>query len=128
MKAESTEIQTQKPIMSINGNPMYDFEEQLGEVLTAKDISQYFGLDEKTVRLYHRDLGGIRLGRRILFFEKEVINAVQKRSKMGSPSESKREEEGKALPEQEGGSSMGKRKSVKSRGDMAREDKHGVLV
>ncbi|MFO7667920.1 MAG: hypothetical protein R6V76_15010, partial [Desulfobacterales bacterium] len=72
--------------------------------------------------------GGIRLGRRILFFEKEVINAVQEKSKMGSPSEDERKEEGKDLPEQEGGNNLGKRKPVKSRGDMAGEDKHGILV
>jgi hypothetical protein len=107
-------------------NPM--MEDKLGRVLRPEDVASYLGLDVKTVRAYYPLLGGIRLGRRILFFEKEVINAIQKRSKMGSPSESRREEEGKNLPEQEGCSSMGKRESVKSRGDMAGEDKHGVLV
>ena len=105
-----------------------DLNEKLGKVLKPKDLAVYMGLDEKMIRQYYHELGGIRLGRRILFFEKEVINAVQKRSKMGSPSESQREEEGKDLPEQERGNSLGKRKPVKSRGDMAREDKHRVLV
>jgi hypothetical protein len=90
--------------------------------------ASYLGLDEKTVRQYYRELGGIRLGRRILFFEKEVIDAIQTRSKMGSPSEIQWKEEGKDLPEQEGGSSLGKRKPFKSRRDMAGEDKHGVIV
>jgi hypothetical protein len=107
---------------------MHSLDENLGKVLSPKDLAGYMGLDEKTVRLYYHDLGGIRLGRRILFFEKEVINAVQKRSKVGSPSKNQREEEGKDLPEQEGGGRMGKRKPVKSRGDMAGEDKHGVLI
>ena len=106
--------------------PMLD--NHLGRVLRAVDIAGYLGLDEKTVRLYYHQLGGIRLGRRLLFFEKEVINAVQTRSKMGSPSESKWKEEGKDLPEQEGGGRMGKRKPVKSRRDLAGEDRHGVLV
>jgi hypothetical protein len=105
-----------------------DLDEKLGKVLSPKDLAGYMGLDEKTIRQYYHELGGIRLGRRILFFEKEVINAIQKRSKMGSPSENQREEEGKDLPEQEGGNSLGKRRSVKSRGDMAREDIHGILV
>jgi hypothetical protein len=103
-------------------------EDQLGQVLRPGDMARYLGLDEKTIRQYYQVLGGIRLGRRILFFEKEVINAVQKRSKMGSPSENQQEEKGKDLPEQERGNSMGKRDSVKSRGDMAGEDKHGILV
>jgi hypothetical protein len=100
----------------------------LGRALTSAELARFFGVDVKTIRLYYPLLGGIRLGRRILFFEKEVVNAVQKRSKMGSPSESEWEEEGKNLPEQEGCSRMGKREPVKSRRDMAGEDKHGVLV
>jgi hypothetical protein len=107
---------------------MHSLDEKLGKALSPTELADYLGLDEKTVRLYYHDLGGIRLGRRILFFEKEVINAIQKRSKVDGPSESEREEERKDLPEQEGGSSLGKRKPVKSRGDMAGEDKHGVLV
>lgn len=101
---------------------------ELGRTLRSSDIAEYLGLDQKTVRQYYYELGGIRLGRRILFFEKEVINAVQKRSKMGCPSENQWEEERKDLSEQERGNSLGKQKPVKSRGDMAREDKHGVLV
>jgi len=107
-------------------NPL--LENQLGRVLRPADMADYLGIDEKTVRLYYHVLGGIRLGRQILFFEKEVINAVQKRSKMGSPSESERKEERKDLPEQERSSGMGKREPVKSRADMAGEDKHGVIV
>lgn len=102
--------------------------EELGRALSPEDIGIYLELDVKTVRAYYAELGGIRLGRRILFFEKEVINAIQKRSKMGSPSESEWEEEGKDLPEQERSSGMGKRKSVKSRGDLAGKDRHSVLV
>lgn len=107
---------------------MHMLDEKLGRVMSAIELASYLGLDEKTIRQYYHTLGGIRLGRRILFFEKEVIDAVQKRSKMGSPSESQWEEEGKDLPEQERGNSLGKRKPVKSRGDLAGEDKHGVLI
>jgi hypothetical protein len=107
---------------------MHLLDENLGKVLKPKDLAGYMGLDEKTVRLYYHELGGIRLGRRILFFEKEVINAIQKRSEMGSPSENQREEEGTDLPEQEGGGSLGKQSPSKSRRDMVREDQHGILV
>jgi len=100
----------------------------LGRTLTAAELAKFLGVDVKTIRMYYPLLGGIRLGRRMLFFEKEVINAIQKRSKMGSPSENQREEEGKDLPEQARCNSVGKREPVKSRGDMAREDKHGILV
>ena len=107
-------------------NPM--MEDQLGRVLRPEDMARYLGLDVKTVRAYYASLGGVRLGRRILFFEKEVINAIQKRSKMGGPSENQREAEGEGLPKQEGSHNMGKQCPRKSRRDMAREDKHGILV
>lgn len=107
---------------------MHSLDEKLGKTISTRELASYMRLDEKTIRQYYHELGGIRLGRRILFFEKEVINAVQTRSKMGSPSESKWKEEGKDLPEQEGGGRMGKRKPVKSRRNLAGEDSHGVLV
>jgi hypothetical protein len=107
-------------------NPM--MEDQLGRALRPEDVARYLGLDVKTVRAYYTSLGGVRLGRCILFFEKEVINAIQKRSKMGGPSENQREAEGEDIPEQEGSGNMGKQGAIKSRRDMAREDKHGILV
>ncbi len=103
-------------------------DEKLGKVLRPKDIADYLGLDEKTVRQYYQDLGGIRLGNRILFFEKEVINAIQKRSKIYSPSEIEGEEKGKNLPEQKESDRMGEQVPVKSRRDLAKEDKHGIIV
>ena len=103
-------------------------DEQLGRVLRPEDLAIYLGLDVKTVRAYYSSLGGIRLGRQILFFEKEVINAIQKRSKMGRPSTSEWKEEGENIPEQEGCSSMGEREPVKSKENMVGEDKHGLLV
>jgi len=103
-------------------------DDQLGRVLRPADMADYLGIDEKTVRLYYHVLGGIRLGRQILFFEREVLNAVQKRSKMGSPSESGWQEEGENFSHQERCGGMGKREPVKSRADMAGEDKHGVIV
>jgi hypothetical protein len=117
-----------KEIQKVQGlhNPM--MEDQLGRVLRPEDMARYIGLDVKTVRAYYAFLGGVRLGRRILFFEKEVINAIQKRSKLGGPSENQREAEGEDLSEQEGSHSMGKQGPIKSRRDMAREDKHGILV
>jgi hypothetical protein len=100
----------------------------LGETLSPAKVARFLGLDVKTIRLYYRQLGGVRLGRRILFFEKEVVNAIQKRAKMGGPSKIERKKERENLSQQEGSHSMGKRKPVKSRRDMAGEDKHGIIV
>jgi len=103
-------------------------ENELGRAMRTADVAEYMGLDEKTVRQYYAELGGIRLGRQYLFFEKEVINAIQKRSKMGSPGENEEGEERENLSEQEGRIDMGKQCPVKSRVAMAREDKHGLLI
>jgi hypothetical protein len=103
-------------------------EDELGRVLRTADMVEYTGLDVKTIRQYYAELGGIRLGKQYLFFEKEVINAIQKRSKMGSPGEDEKREEGENLSEQEGRIDMGKQCPVKSRVAMAREDKHGLLI
>ena len=61
-------------------------EEHLGKALRCQDIADYLGVDEKTVRQYYKELGGIRLGRLYVFFEKEVVHAIQEWTQMGCPS------------------------------------------
>lgn len=51
----------------------------LGKALNAQQVAKYMGLDVKTVRKFHRNFGGIRVGSRYLFFEKEIYNAIQER-------------------------------------------------
>ena len=64
----------------------------LGKALRTKDVAQYTGLDGKTVRKYYQELGGMRLGRRYVFFERRLIDAIQKRTEMDSPSAERGEE------------------------------------
>ncbi len=61
---------------------MNHLEEELGKALRPKEVAKYLGLDEKTVRLYYQKLGGMRLGRRYVFFERRIIDAVQEWTKM----------------------------------------------
>ena len=51
--------------------------EKLGRSMSAKQVAAYLKIDVKTARKYYRELGGIRIGRRYLFFEEEVYNAIQ---------------------------------------------------
>ena len=51
--------------------------ETLGKRLTAQEVSEYLGVDAETVRRYYPCLGGIRLGRLILFFENLMIDAIK---------------------------------------------------
>lgn len=52
-------------------------ESHLGRVLKVKDVAEYTGLDSKTIRKYYKKFGGIRVGSRFLFFEQELVNAIQ---------------------------------------------------
>ena len=51
--------------------------DKLGKRLTAKEVADYLGIDVETVRRYYQRLGGIRLGRLILFFENLMIDAIK---------------------------------------------------
>ncbi|MDH4318546.1 MAG: hypothetical protein OEV64_09175 [Desulfobulbaceae bacterium] len=52
---------------------------ELGRRLEIADIAKWLSIDPKTVKKYHQLLGGIRLGpRKYIFFEKEVLSAIQK--------------------------------------------------
>jgi hypothetical protein len=101
--------------------------DHLGRALTANDIAEYTGLDVKTVRKYYRDLGGIRVGSRILFFEKEFINAVQKRNEVVCPSPEGRVETGEDISDEKGSRGLGSRNAAKTRQRMAREDRHDLF-
>jgi hypothetical protein len=75
-------------------------EQNLGKPLRSKDVAKYLGVDIKTVRKYYLDLGGIRLGRHFVFFEKEIVNAISTRKEMDCPSEEGRPATGKGVFDQ----------------------------
>src|SRR5512136_2158040 len=102
--------------------------EKLGPVLTAEQVAGYLRVDVRTIRKYHSKLGGIRLGRRILFFEKEVINALSKGINMGCPSQERRNEKGEDIPNEEGSSGVGSPAKKATRGQVERRDKHHLLA
>ena len=102
-------------------------EKNLGKALRTKEVAQYLGLDEKTVRQYYQDLGGIRLGRRYLFFERSVENAIQKRTEVDSPSAEVWHETGEGLSDQEGGTGLGNEDEAETRKRLEREDRHGLF-
>ena len=106
---------------------MHQLKEQLGKVLTPKDLAEYLGLDVKTIREYYPELGGIRLGHRILFFEKEVINAVQTWREVGGPGEKGGHKEGKNISDEEGGSGVGSGDQENINGQLEQEDRHGLF-
>ena len=100
---------------------------KLGRALNAKDLAAYLGLDPKTIRKYYRELGGIRLGSRIVFFEKEFINAIQKRKELDCPSAEEWAETGENVPDEERGNGVGSRDEAKTRKRLDQEDRHGLF-
>jgi excisionase family DNA binding protein len=55
--------------------------ENLGKPLTVKEVAEALGVPEKWVYRHWGELGGIKLGRHVRFFEKrimEVVNGLQK--------------------------------------------------
>jgi hypothetical protein len=106
---------------------MDQIKNQLGQVLSAKAVAKYLDLDVKTVRKYYRELGGIRLGSRIVFFEKEFINAIQTRIKLDRPDSEGRAETGESVPDEERGNGVGSRNAAKTRKRLEQEDRHGLF-
>lgn len=99
---------------------------ELGKRIASEDLAIFLDVNVKTVRQYYKELGGIRLGSRYIFFEKGVVNAISKKWKMESPSEEGRQEERKDIQHEEGSTGVGKpNASVGKR--MGGDDSHGLL-
>jgi hypothetical protein len=101
--------------------------QELGQCLSAREVAKFLNLDEKTVRLHYRSLGGMRLGRRFVFFERRLINAIQTRTEMDSPSAQGRAEEGENISDEDRSDGLGVQDAKKVRKRLEREDRHGLF-
>ena len=106
---------------------MNSLKKNLGNALSPKDIAIYLEVDIKTVRKYYRELGGIRLGHRYIFFEKEVSSAIQKRNKMDCPSKERNEEAEQGIFNEERCYSVGNKDETKTHRGLEREDRHDIF-
>ena len=102
-------------------------EQNLGKPLRTKDVAKYLGLDIKTVRKYYRELGGIRLGRNYVFFEKEIVDAISKRKAMDSPSEEGRPATEQGVLDQERSQRLGSQNAAETSRRVELEDRHGLF-
>ena len=102
-------------------------DEELGQCLSAKEVAQFLNLDEKTVRLHYRSLGGMRLGRRFVFFERRLIDAIQARTEMDCPSAQGRAEKGESISDEDRSDELGVQDAKKARKRLEREDRHGLF-
>jgi DNA-directed RNA polymerase specialized sigma subunit len=106
---------------------MSEVEQELGKRLTVDEVAKFLGIDKKTVRENYDKLGGMRLGRLYLFFERSVINAIQKETQMDSPSAEGWEEEGESVSDEETGFDVGSQNEAKTRQRVEREDRHNLF-
>jgi DNA-binding transcriptional regulator YhcF (GntR family) len=102
-------------------------EDELGKKLSVRELAQFLGLNEKTVRKHSQDLGGIRLGRKFIFFERKVIDAISNEKwEMESPGEKEWKTEREDIQNKERSTGMGKQTEVVRR-RMGRTDPHNLL-
>ena len=101
---------------------MLVLEQELGKILRTKEVAQYLRLDEKTVMSHYKKLGGMRLGRRYVFSEKELINAIQKRTEMECPGAKQWETERETIQHKEGSCGVVSRNEKKTRRRVGREE------
>jgi excisionase family DNA binding protein len=107
---------------------MKDLKKSLGEALTAKELAEYLGVTKKTIRDNYRQFGGIKIGRHYRFFEKEIINALEKRQKqIHSSGQEERETERESISDPERGKKVGIGNAENVRRRLERHDRHGLL-
>jgi len=102
-------------------------EKEIGKRITVNEVAELLDIDEKTVRENYDKLGGMRLGRLYLFFERRIINAIQKETEMDSPSAEGWEKTGEGVSDEEGSSSVGIQDAEKTRQRLEQEDRHGLF-
>lgn len=107
--------------------------QELGKRLTVKEVACLFGVDARFVRQHYAELGGMRLGDRIyIFFEKEVINAIQRQNKrenaVGRAGEDQRSENQTSMLDKKGGCRVGNKGTRKSTEQGFESDPHGLLT
>jgi len=106
---------------------MKDLEKSLGKALTTKELAEYLGVNEKTIRENYRQFGGIKIGRHYRFFTKEVANALEKREKIYSASKKERETAREGISDPEGSKKVGIGNAQDVRRGVERHDRHGLL-
>ena len=106
---------------------MKDLENSLGKALTTKELAEYLGVNEKTIRENYRQFGGVKIGRHYRFFTKEVTNALEKREEICGADQEERSAEGKGLQDTERSQILGKQDAQDVGRGMERDDRHGLL-
>lgn len=111
---------------------------ELGHKLTVEEVAALFEVAPSTVKRKPSRFGGVKMGRRALFFEKNVVRAVEESfavqvqaqrhmdRAMDGASESRREPPPKIVRLQDRGQGLGgRRKKANQKAEL--DDPHGLL-
>lgn len=113
---------------------MNSLEEKLGKVYTPIELAEFLKVDGDTVRKYYQRLGGIRLGRRILFFDKlierSICNAVlqQQQEEVDCLREEERDKETGYISNEEGSPGIRSEVAKVSKKQVAGRDPYDLLT
>jgi len=107
--------------------------QELGVKLSPETVAAVFEVEESTVTRYPHRYGGVRIGRRVLFFDKLICEAVreayalqkdkEREETLGRFGNDKRSTQGKDIRHQEGCEDMGSRNA-----QCGRPDRHSILA
>lgn len=120
-------IKKDKNIENTNIETKSNTEDEPGKRMTAKEVAEKINVDVKTVRANYHELGGMRLGRQYVFFERRLNNAIQERTEMDCPSAERGAETGEGISEEGGSVDVGSQNEAKTRRRVEREDRHGLF-
>ena len=99
---------------------------RLGSCLSDRQVAAILGVGVRLVRKHYMALGGFRLGRKYVFFEKSLINALQNQIWMDGRSGAERVSQAASLQDQTRGFGLG---VTDAQADFAETaDKHSVLA
>jgi hypothetical protein len=127
-------IRTDKIHMQKTNRDRKRLVELFGEAFSLEEMAEYLGVDKKWLREHHLKLGGIRLGRKFLFFEKrierEINNAdfYKEEGQMAELCEEERTKKTEDVSDTRTGIRLGgKREKAPTKKELLRRDKHGLL-
>ena len=106
---------------------MNGLEKILGEAITVKELAEYLGINQKTLRENYRQFGGIRIGRHYRFFTKGVAHAMEERKENNWPIQKRQIEEREGLQNNERSKELGSPDAESVIRRTKQKDSHSLL-
>jgi hypothetical protein len=106
---------------------------KFGETFSLDEMSGYLGVDKKWLWDHYSELGGIRLGRKLLFFEKRIervindANFYKEKGQMAGLREKEWAKETEDVSNKGTGFGLGGKREKSPTKKELRRDKHGLL-